>query len=127
MCSFIFTFLIFYFQLGHLIRSQSLLEPLTYRGTGAEKIGRTRWLIDEGADSYNAIVNGLARGMAIVSNLYEKGEAFVPHLLFASGAMYAGIGILTPAMKTEFLIFQIFSICSVNKKLFKGSLFNPAE
>ena len=58
-------------------------------------------VLDEGiVDPYNAIVNGLARGMAIVSDQYEKGEAFVPHLLLASGAMYAGMDILTPAMKT---------------------------
>lgn len=59
-------------------------------------------VLDEGAvDPYNAIVNGLARGMAIVSDQYEKGEAFVPHLLLASGAMYAGMDILTPGMKNE--------------------------
>ncbi|KKG13661.1 methyltransferase [Methanosarcina sp. 2.H.T.1A.6] len=53
----------------------------------------------DGVDPYNAIVNGLARGMAIVSDQYEKGEAFVPNLLLASGAMYAGMDILTPYMK----------------------------
>ncbi|KKH99594.1 methyltransferase [Methanosarcina sp. 1.H.T.1A.1] len=55
--------------------------------------------LDDGVDPYNAIVNGLARGMAIVSDQYEKGEAFVPNLLLASGAMYAGMDILTPYMK----------------------------
>ena len=59
-------------------------------------------ILDEGSvDPYDAIVNGLARGMAIVSDNYEKGEAFVPHLLIASGAMYAGMDILAPAMKIE--------------------------
>jgi corrinoid protein of di/trimethylamine methyltransferase len=58
-------------------------------------------VLDEGIDPYDAIVNGLARGMEIVSDQYEKGEAFVPNLLLASGAMYAGMDILTPAMKTE--------------------------
>lgn len=59
-------------------------------------------ILDEGnVDPYDAIVNGLARGMAIVSDNYEKGEAFVPHLLIASGAMYAGMDILAPAMKIE--------------------------
>lgn len=59
-------------------------------------------ILDEGnVDPYDAIVNGLARGMAIVSDNYEKGKAFVPHLLIASGAMYAGMDILAPAMKTE--------------------------
>ncbi|MDD4249367.1 MAG: cobalamin-dependent protein, partial [Methanosarcina sp.] len=53
----------------------------------------------DGVDPYDAIVNGLARGMAIVSDQYEKGEAFVPNLLLASGAMYAGMDILTPYMK----------------------------
>ncbi len=59
-------------------------------------------ILDEGSvDPYDAIVNGLARGMSIVSDNYEKGEAFVPHLLIASGAMYAGMDILSPAMKIE--------------------------
>lgn len=53
----------------------------------------------DGVDPYDAIVNGLARGMAIVSDQYEKGEAFVPNLLLASGAMYAGMDILAPHMK----------------------------
>ena len=44
-------------------------------------------VLDEGIDPYDAIVNGLARGMEIVSDQYEKGEAFVPNLLLASGAM----------------------------------------
>lgn len=39
--------------------------------------------------------------MAIVSDQYEKGEAFVPHLLLASGAMYAGMDILSPEMIKE--------------------------
>jgi len=55
--------------------------------------------LNDGVDCYDAIVNGLARGMAIVSDQYEKGEAFVPNLLLASGAMYAGMDILTPYMK----------------------------
>ncbi|WP_340818511.1 methyltransferase cognate corrinoid protein [Methanolobus sp. WCC4] len=55
--------------------------------------------LDEGVDPYEAIVDGLAKGMTIVSDNYEKGEAFVPHLLIASGAMYAGMDILTPHMK----------------------------
>ena len=57
--------------------------------------------LDEGVDPYEAIVDGLAKGMTIVSDNYEKGEAFVPHLLIASGAMYAGMDILTPHMKVE--------------------------
>jgi corrinoid protein of di/trimethylamine methyltransferase len=57
--------------------------------------------LDEGIDPYEAIVDGLAKGMIIVSDKYEKGEAFVPHLLIASSAMYAGMDLLTPHMKVE--------------------------
>jgi methylmalonyl-CoA mutase cobalamin-binding domain/chain len=39
--------------------------------------------------------------MSIVSEKYDKGEAFVPQLLIASTAMYAGMDILTPHVKIE--------------------------
>lgn len=58
-------------------------------------------VLEEGVDPYESIVDGLARGMIIVSDKYEKGESFVPHLLIASNAMYAGMDILTPHMKLD--------------------------
>lgn len=57
--------------------------------------------LDEGVDAYEAIVDGLAKGMNIISDQYEKGEAFVPSLLLAADAMYAGMEILTPYMKVD--------------------------
>lgn len=57
--------------------------------------------LDEGVDAYEAIVAGLAKGMNIISDQYEKGEAFVPSLLLAADAMYAGMEILTPYMKVD--------------------------
>ena len=57
--------------------------------------------LEEGVDPFEAITNGLARGMEIVSDNYENGTAFVPHLLIASNAMYGGMDVLTPHMKTE--------------------------
>ncbi len=58
-------------------------------------------VLDKGLDPYEAIINGLAKGMMIISDKYEKGEAFVPHLLIASSAMYAGMELLSPAIKTD--------------------------
>jgi len=55
--------------------------------------------LEEGIDPYEAIVNGLAKGMEIVSDNYEKGTAFVPHLLIASNAIYGGMDVLSPHMK----------------------------
>ena len=57
--------------------------------------------LDEGIDPQEALVNGLARGMNIMSDKYENGEAFVPHLLISSGAMYGGMEILIPHLKKE--------------------------
>jgi corrinoid protein of di/trimethylamine methyltransferase len=57
--------------------------------------------LKEGLDPQESIIDGLAKGMVIVSDNYEKGTAFVPHLLIASQAMYAGMDVLTPHIKTE--------------------------
>lgn len=53
----------------------------------------------EGVDPEEAIVNGLAKGMAVMGDKYERGEAFVPHLMIASAALYKGMDVLTPHIK----------------------------
>ena len=58
-------------------------------------------VVADGDDAYKAIIDGLAKGMIIVSDKYERGEAFVPHLLVASNAMYKGMDILTPHIVSE--------------------------
>jgi len=57
--------------------------------------------LDEGVDAYEAIVDGLSKGMKIISDMYERGEAFVPSLLLAADAMYAGMDILTPYLNAD--------------------------
>ncbi|WP_440956913.1 uroporphyrinogen decarboxylase family protein [Methanosarcina sp. Mfa9] len=57
--------------------------------------------LDEEVDAYEAIVDGLAKGMKIISDMYERGEAFVPSLLLAADAMYAGMDILTPYINAD--------------------------
>lgn len=58
-------------------------------------------VLDEGLDAYDAIMNGLAAGMEIVGDLYDKHEYFVPELLIAADALYAGLDILKPQVKLE--------------------------
>lgn len=58
-------------------------------------------VLDEGLDPYDAIMNGLAAGMEIVGDLYDKHEYFVPELLIAADALYAGLDILKPQVKLE--------------------------
>jgi len=58
-------------------------------------------VIDEGLNAYDAIMNGLAAGMVIVGELYDKHEYFVPELLMCADALYAGLDILKPHIKPE--------------------------
>ena len=42
------------------------------------------------------IMDGLAAGMQVVGDLYEKNEYFVPEVLMCADALYAGLAILRP-------------------------------
>jgi dimethylamine corrinoid protein len=58
-------------------------------------------IVEAGYDAYDAINNGLVAGMNQAGILYEKEEYFVPELLICSDAMYAGLEILRPHIKTD--------------------------
>jgi corrinoid protein of di/trimethylamine methyltransferase len=55
--------------------------------------------IATGMDAYEAISEGLARGMEVVSEKYDQEEYFVPEILLCSDAMYAAIEVLKPHLK----------------------------
>jgi corrinoid protein of di/trimethylamine methyltransferase len=61
-------------------------------------------VVDEGLNAYDAVMNGLAAGMEIVGDLYDKHEYFVPELLLCADALYAGLDILKPLIKPEDLV-----------------------
>lgn len=54
-----------------------------------------------GIDPYKAITDGLTMGMAIVNEKFENEEYFVPEILMCADAMYAGLEVLRPHLKTE--------------------------
>ena len=58
-------------------------------------------VLDESLNAYDAVMNGLAAGMEIVGDLYDKHEYFVPELLMSADALYAGLDILKPHIKIE--------------------------
>jgi corrinoid protein of di/trimethylamine methyltransferase len=58
-------------------------------------------VVDEGLNAYDAVMNGLAAGMEVVGNLYDQHEYFVPELLMAADALYAGLDILKPHIRME--------------------------
>jgi corrinoid protein of di/trimethylamine methyltransferase len=55
--------------------------------------------LDEGLNAFDAIMNGLAAGMEIVGDLYDKQEYFVPEVLMCADALYAGLNILRPHLQ----------------------------
>jgi len=57
-------------------------------------------VLDEGIDAYYAVTNGLAAAMDKVGELYSDQEYFVPELLLCADALYAGLEILRPHIKT---------------------------
>ncbi len=52
-------------------------------------------------DPYEAIVDGLTKGMEKVNELFENEEYFVPEILLCADAMYAGIELLKPHLPKE--------------------------
>ena len=53
-------------------------------------------VLDEGYTALEAIMDGLAAGMEVVGDLYERHEYFVPEVLMCADALYAGLAILRP-------------------------------
>ncbi len=52
--------------------------------------------IDDGLPALEMIMDGLAAGMEVVGDLYERHEYFVPEVLMCADALYAGLAILRP-------------------------------
>ncbi len=52
--------------------------------------------LEEGVAPLEAIMDGLAAGMQVVGELYEKNEYFVPEVLMCADALYKGLDILRP-------------------------------
>ena len=59
-------------------------------------------VIDLGYDAWAAIEQGLIAGMNRAGALFDEEEYFVPELLIASDAMYAGLAILRPHIRQQF-------------------------
>jgi corrinoid protein of di/trimethylamine methyltransferase len=59
------------------------------------KEASNKW-IEEKYTALEGIMDGLAAGMEVVGELYEKHEYFVPEVLMCADALYAGLDILRP-------------------------------
>ena len=57
--------------------------------------------LEENVDAFDAINEGLSRGMEKAGQLFEEEEYFVPELLICADAMNRGVDILKPYLKGE--------------------------
>jgi len=55
-----------------------------------------REAVSVGIEPYKAIIEGLSKGMEVVGEKYDSKEYFLPELLMAGDAMYAGLNVLLP-------------------------------
>jgi len=58
-----------------------------------------REAIDAGIPAYKAVTDGMAKGMEIVGEKYEKGEYFLAELIMAGETMKEGMKVLEPYLK----------------------------
>ena len=58
-------------------------------------------VLDGGYEALEAIMDGLAAGMEVVGDLYDRNEYFVPEVLMCADALYAGLDILRPHVPKE--------------------------
>jgi methylmalonyl-CoA mutase cobalamin-binding domain/chain len=84
-------------------RTQELLKALSdavvaYDEEAVAELSKV--VLQADIDPLDAIANGLAAGMEKVADLYVKQVYFVPELLLCSDALYAGLDILKPHIKT---------------------------
>jgi len=57
--------------------------------------------LDNKIDPFDAVSEGMAKGMDVVGKKYEEKEYFLSELLMAGEAMKAGLEVLGPYLKTE--------------------------
>ena len=60
----------------------------------------TKMAIEQGVPAKTILDDGLIAGMNVISEKFRKHEIFLPHVLLAAKAMYAGMAFLKPYFGT---------------------------
>ena len=84
-------------------RKKELIQQLFDAVVAMDEVETARicqTVLDENIDAYEAVSQGLSAAMEKVGELYSKQEYFVPELLLCSDALYAGLDILRPHIKS---------------------------
>jgi methanogenic corrinoid protein MtbC1 len=64
--------------------------------------GYAQQFLDDGHVALEGIMDGLAAGMEVVGDLYDRNEYFVPEVLMCADALYAGLDILRPHVPKKY-------------------------
>jgi len=82
----------------------SLLEEISKNlelGKATEVAGLTNHAIQEGIEPKKILDEGLLAGMSLVGERFKAHEIFLPNVLLAAKAMYAGMDLLKPLLAKE--------------------------
>jgi corrinoid protein of di/trimethylamine methyltransferase len=77
------------------------LTDAVVKGDESKCIELANKALENNIDAYEAVINGCACGMSIVSEKYEKREMFVPEILMAARAMNGAVEVLKPHIKAD--------------------------
>ncbi len=81
-----------------------LMEKLTgvvLDGSEEEAKALARQVIADGVDPLEAIEQGFSRGMTIIGERFESGEAYLPELLMAANNFNAAMDVLKPEIEAQ--------------------------
>lgn len=79
----------------------NILEQLSQslqKGAADDVALQTQQAIDSDLDAKQILDDGLIAGMTVVGARFKKHELFLPHVLLAARAMYAGLDLLKPLL-----------------------------
>ncbi len=77
------------------------LAEAVVEGDASKCVELANKALENNVDAYDAVINGCAHGMGIVSDKYEKREMFVPEILLAARAMQGAVDVLKPYIKAD--------------------------
>lgn len=67
-------------------------------GDAAKVASLTKQALDSGVEPLDVINNGLVAGMSVVGEKFKTGEMFLPEVIFAGDALYAGVDLVRPLL-----------------------------
>ena len=81
----------------HLLVLKESVVNLDFKGV----VKAAREAMNEGVDPVRAITDGMAEGMKVVGERFEKGEYFLSELIVAGAVMMEGVEIINPHIKGD--------------------------